>query len=100
MKRLFGCLALLASGIAASASAEPPRPWSAEMTVGRQYDSNVTIDEIDRVSHVGDLATLAEAQGAWRLHPMRNTDLRLNYNLSYVLHDDFAAFNQQVQSVG
>ena len=96
MKRIACCFALVASGMAFTATAEPIH---GEITVGRLYDSNVTIDEIDRVSHVGDIATLLEAQAAWKTPLAYGSELRLSYNLTQTWHDDFSAFNQQIQSV-
>lgn len=78
-----------------TAAAEAPHRFSGEISAGLQYDSNVTIDEIDRVSHVGDIAAVLEAQIGWKAPVGQATDLSFNYDLTQTRHQDFTAFNLQ-----
>ena len=96
-----GCFALL---ISLSVDAKPQTEgspeesnaqFSLELAAGYEYDSNVSIDEIDTNTSKGDHAAVAELDLGLKLPIGTTTDLDLGYGISQSLHQDFGEFDLQ-----
>lgn len=80
--------------------APPPTSYSAEIGVGGEYDSNVTIDELDTSIRQGDYALALDAKLSLRTYFTQDTDLRLTYDFSQDLFQEFSRLNRQSHILG
>lgn len=69
--------------------------FSFEISAGAQYDSNITVTEIDRTTGVDDVAALVSADVSFNQNINSDTELSLGYNFSQSLHDEFTEFDLQ-----
>ncbi len=103
---LTSALALAVCLISLSAAAEdtppatPPTSFSAEIGVGAEYDTNVTIDELDASTRKGDTAVTVEGKVGMRTYFSPDTDLRLSYDFSQDMYQDFSDPNRQTHILG
>lgn len=74
-------------------------PFSAEFSVGLEYDSNINVDEIDNNTGSNDKAAAINADLEYDLDLSSDTVLSLGYNFSQTLHDDFTNFDLQTHFV-
>lgn len=80
---------------ASSESTESKTSFSGEVQVGAQYDSNVSVDDIDTNVGRGDWAAILEARANLKTDLSRKTSLQLSYAFSQSLHDSFTDFDLQ-----
>ncbi|KGB55003.1 hypothetical protein FG91_01632 [Sphingopyxis sp. LC81] len=76
-------------------SAESKASLSGEIQLGAQYDSNVSVDDIDSNVGRGDWAALLEARANLKTDLSRKTSLRLSYAFSQSLYESFTDFDLQ-----
>jgi hypothetical protein len=69
--------------------------FSAEVRVGGEYDSNVSIDELDASSGKSDYAALLEGQLEYQRKFSKEGQFTLGYDLSQSLYDEFSELNRQ-----
>lgn len=97
-------LALLSVQVVAEASGEQTndlkRTWSAKIGAGREYDSNVTVSEVDASSGESDYAWTLDL-GIGVNQPLgKTTELSLNYDFSQSLYDEFSFVDRQTHILG
>lgn len=78
----------------------PPSPFSAEVGIGVEYDSNVAIDEVDLASGQGDNALLLEAgiQAATALS--EKVEISGSYDVSQTYYEEFSSVDRQTHILG
>lgn len=84
---------IFSASVFAAASQNKTFEWNGEVEAGVEYDSNVTVDELDSNANQGDMATTLEAgiSGTWR--PTDAFKLRGGYSYSRRDYQDTEAFN-------
>ena len=87
----------LASALALStaATAKNSKPWSLSLKADVQYDDNVTVDQTDLTSGVGDAAAVFEASAGYKLIDKKSGSLEVGYDFSQSLHQDLTNFDIQ-----
>ncbi|MFO7550521.1 MAG: surface lipoprotein assembly modifier [Haliea sp.] len=103
-RSILSRLAVLPLGLAPlyvnAEEAPPPTTYSAEFAIGGEYDTNVTIDELDTSIRQGDHALTLDGKVGLRKHFTGDTDLRLNYNFSQDMFQEFSRLNRQTHILG
>jgi hypothetical protein len=90
-----------AFGLADDTDAAPPATtYSAEVGLGGEYDTNVTIDELDTSIRQGDYALNLDGKLSMRKYFTRDTDLRLGYDVSQTMFQEFSRLNRQSHILG
>lgn len=74
--------------------------WSAEAGVGREFDSNVTVDEVDLSSGQSDYAWIVDFELGVRHSFTDSTRASLNYDVSRSAYDEFSRVDRLTQIVG
>lgn len=81
-------------------AAERAREWKFELGAGGEYDSNVTVDEVDLSSGLGDQAVVLDL-GVGVKQPFGSTStFSLNYDLSQSSYREFSRVDRQTQILG
>lgn len=97
-------VALLAAHAAAHADGEQAsdftRTWSAKVGAGREYDSNVTVSEVDASSGESDYAWTVDLGVGVSQALGEKTDLSLNYDFSQSQYDEFSFVDRQTHILG
>lgn len=70
-------------------------PVSIEVSTGIEYDSNVSVDEIDQSTNKGDFAAVLDAGIGFDVDLGENTDFNLGYDFSQNWQFDFSQFDIQ-----
>lgn len=81
-------------------SKPPATTYSAEIGIGGEYDTNVTIDELDASIRQGDYALTLDGKIGLRKHFTPDTDLRLSYDFSQDMFQEFSRLNRQSHIFG
>ncbi len=81
-------------------AAPPATTYSAEIGIGGEYDTNVTIDELDTSIRQGDYALTLDGKMGLRKYVTRDTDLRLSYDFSQDMFQEFSRLNRQSHILG
>ena len=97
--RLAGVLSLAALA-AGPALAQPDAkksssPFSVEVTAGAEYDSNVSVSDIDTNTGADDFAAVFDGDISFAPDLGEKTSFELGYGFSQSLYNDFDAFNLQ-----
>lgn len=79
----------------AGASAKDTKPWSLSIKAGIQYDDNVTVDQTDVTTGIGDTAAVFEASAGYKLIDKKSGSLEVGYDFSQSLHQDLSDFDIQ-----
>ncbi|QFU77795.1 DUF560 domain-containing protein [Halioglobus maricola] len=74
--------------------------FSAEVGLGAEYDSNVSVDELDATSNESDYAYTMDANLELDQQITETTDLSLNYNFSQTNYDRFELLDRQTHLIG
>lgn len=74
--------------------------WSAEVGVGREFDSNVSVDEVDLSSGQSDYAWVADFEVGMRHSFTERTRGSLNYDISQRSYDEFSPVDRMTQILG
>jgi hypothetical protein len=92
----------LSSQVAAadSSSAQRQREWKLELGLGAEYDSNVTVDEVDLSSGQGDYAQLLSL-GVGVKQPLgQRSTFSLNYDINQSNYQEFSRVDRRTQILG
>lgn len=74
--------------------------FSAEVGLGVEYDSNVTIDELDAASNLGDYSLVVDAELQME-HQFNDTlDMAITYDFSQANYQDFSFVDRQTHLLG
>jgi hypothetical protein len=95
--------ALLALAVQVSADEESVASalhFSAEVGAGAEYDSNVSVDELDASSSESDAALTLDAKLGLQRRLARRGDLSLTYDFSQNLYEQFKDLNRQTHMLG
>jgi hypothetical protein len=85
---------------AETGSEAAPTRFSAEVGIGGEYDSNVTIDELDLASGRGDYALVLDAGVAASKALSPKFDISGTYDVSQTLYDEFSSVDRQTHILG
>ena len=92
---LLLCVDALALSDSSAPADERSPQFSLEMPAGIEYDSNVSIEEIDTNTSKGDHAAVAEADFGLKHELAKDTELDLGYSFAQSLHQDFGEYDLQ-----
>lgn len=83
---------------------EPQTPsktrWTAKVGTGVEYDTNVTVDEVDLSSGQSDYAWVADFKLGMQRDLGENTRASANYNISSSRYNEFSRVNRLTQIAG
>ncbi|WP_146004152.1 surface lipoprotein assembly modifier [Halioglobus japonicus] len=94
----FSCA--LIAWVAAAPVIAAGTEFSAEFGLGAEYDSNVSVDELDATSNESDYAYIADADLGFDQQLGEKVDLSLNYNVSQTNYDRFERLDRTTHLVG
>lgn len=96
------CVASAAALALAAQGAERPSStaFSAEVGLGAEYDSNVSVDELDVSSSQSDYALILDAELKLEQGLTEKTDLTLTYDFSQANYEEFSAVDRQTHLLG
>ena len=103
---LLFLLPLVSSGCLQAGAAEPepgglPAPrFSAEVGAGVEYDSNISVEEVDRASSESDYALTLDANLEMKQDFSDTTELSLNYDYSQNTYNEFSQVDRQTHILG
>ena len=75
---------------------EEDSPFSASVSAGLEYDSNITVDSIDSTSNVGDNAFVFDGSLGFDVVDNDDTNFSVGYDFYQSLHDDVDEFDLQI----
>lgn len=78
----------------------PPARYSAQVSVGSEYDSNVTIDELETSSKQDDYALVLGAKVGVKKQATASIDFGLSYDLSQTAYREFTRLDRQTHILG
>jgi hypothetical protein len=78
----------------------PPTLFGAELSIGGEYDDNVTVDEVDLSSSQGDYALTMSAKVNANTSLSKTADLDLSYNFSQSNYREFSQVDRQTHILG
>jgi hypothetical protein len=85
---------------AKSGSEVAPAQFSAEVGIGGEYDSNVTVDEVDLASGRSDYALILDAGVEASKALSQKFDISGTYDVSQTLYDEFSSVDRQTHILG
>ena len=102
------CLAatvLAWSCLGRAATAPEPAPlappdWSAMLGIGVEYDSNVSVEELDATTNQGDYAMTLDAGLGVKKQLSQRTEAALTYDFSQSIYDKFSQVDRQTHMFG
>ncbi len=101
-KKIILISAVLMSGVSAHALAQPAKteerlesPFSVDVSAGVEYDSNISVNEIDSSTGADDFAAVLDADLEFETELGEDTEFGLGYSFSQSLHADFTNFDIQ-----
>jgi len=77
-----------------------PAHYSAEVGMGAEYDSNVSVDEVDRASNQGDYAMTLDLGLEAQKELSSRIEVAATYDFSQVLYKDFSQVDRQTHILG
>lgn len=83
----------------AADSAEDDKQWSLLGRAGAEYDSNVTVSEVDVDTGDSDVAAIFEVEGTFEVTPGTDTALEFGYDFYQSLYADLSQFDLQSHSL-
>ena len=97
-------LIMLSCAVATTASAQDEESSSTgyvvEVAIGGEYDSNVTIDEVDLSSSQSDYGLTLDAKLGAHSAINENTELDLSYDYSQTTYNEFSLVNRKTHILG
>jgi hypothetical protein len=93
-------LAALAAGATAQEEEGRAREWHGEVGVGAEYDTNVSVDEVDVTSGEADSAWLVDFELGVKQPLGKHSDLNLNYDFSQASYERFSRVDRQTHILG
>lgn len=95
------CLLLVASVVAQESNDSPSKTrWRAEVGVGGEYDTNVSVDEVDLSSGQSDYAAIIDLELGVKRTFSERTEASLNYNASKSSYQEFSAVDRLTHILG
>lgn len=100
------CCATLLCALASLGQAQekpaklPPAKFSAELGIGAEYDSNVSVDEVDLSSNQGDYALTLDAGLEASKQISEKVDVSATYDVSQNFYEEFSEVNRQTHILG
>lgn len=94
------CLCLQQAQFATAADAKPTTRWGAEVAVGVEYDSNVSVEEVDRATNQGDYALTMDAGFEMQHDLSDSAGFGLTYDFSQSIYDKFSQVDRQTHILG
>ena len=77
-----------------------PAQYSAEVGLGGEYDSNVSVEEVDRSSNQGDYALTMDASLEAKKELSKTAEVAATYDFSQSLYDEFSQVDRQTHILG
>ncbi len=97
----FSCALIAWAALPALGAEEPSTTqFSAEVGIGAEYDSNVSVDELDATSNESDYALILDAELQLDQQVSENTDLSVTYDFSQSNYDQFDRVDRQTHLLG
>ncbi|MEZ5894076.1 MAG: hypothetical protein R3C58_13150 [Parvularculaceae bacterium] len=90
--------ALLAGAAHAESNSGEERfdsPFTVEVSAGVEYDSNVSVNEVDNNTGADDFAAVIDADVEFETKLSEETQLQFGYSFSQSLHEEFTNFDLQ-----
>ena len=91
------CLATAAAG---QESEGKPATFEIELGLGGEYDSNVSVREVDKASNEGDYALIADASFEVKKTLSERYDITATYDVSQTMYDEFDFVDRQTHILG
>lgn len=92
---LVGSIFILSTICPLSVLAADDSPLSIEASVGLEYDSNITVQEVDLETGEGDMAGLIDFSVNYDAEVNDSTTFAMGYSFSQSLHEDASDFDLQ-----
>ncbi|KGE03663.1 surface lipoprotein assembly modifier [Pseudohaliea rubra] len=92
--------AALAAGAGAQESEVRAREWRGEVGVGAEYDTNVSVSEVDVSSGEADSAWLVDLELGVKQPVGERSNLNLNYDFSQASYERFSRVDRQTHILG
>lgn len=94
--------ACLVSPLVAQEATDPVNAtrWSAEIGLGGEYDTNVSVDEVDVSSGQSDYAAIIDLSLGAKRRLGERTKASLNYDISHSSYQEFSQLNRLTQIAG
>jgi len=77
-----------------------PAQYSAEVGIGAEYDSNVSVEEVDRASNQGDYALTMDASLEAQKELSTRVGVAATYDFSQSLYEEFSRVDRQTHILG
>lgn len=74
--------------------------WSAEIGIGAEYDTNVSVDEVDLSSGQSDYAYIIDFELGVKKKLSEKTDATASYNISQSSYNEFSRVDRRTQILG
>ncbi|MCG8488809.1 MAG: surface lipoprotein assembly modifier [Chromatiales bacterium] len=74
---------------------EKSKPFKVEGSLGTQYDSNITVEELDVATSKSDMALLLSADVDYKRALSKKINLNTGYSFSQSLHEDLDQFDRR-----
>lgn len=96
----LSCALIAWAALPAFGAEESTTQFSAEVGIGAEYDSNVSVDELDATSNESDYALILDAELQLDQQVTENTDLSVTYDFSQSNYDQFERVDRQTHLLG
>ena len=90
---------LLCTTAAAPALAQDNEGFKLNIAAGGEYDSNITVSELDTTTNKGDFAALLDFTAEYKTKAGENTNLEFGYDFSQSLYSSESNFNLQTHAL-
>jgi hypothetical protein len=98
---LLLAFALIATGATAEEKETPNGPeFSAQVAIGAEYDSNVTVEEVDAATSESDHAFTLDLGVGLKQQLAQNTELGLSYDYNQSNYSEFSQLDRQTHLLG
>lgn len=98
-RNLFGAATLILACAQLPAAAQAKSPFSASITAGGNYDSNVSVAQTDLLTRQGDAAALLGANAQYDLIASKDGSLHVGYAFDQTLHAKLTSFDMQTHDL-
>lgn len=90
---------VICAAIGFPASAEDNEGLSLNISAGGEYDSNITVSELDTTTNVGDWAALLDFSAGYKVKSDAKTSFEFGYDFSQSLYSSEGDFNLQSHAI-
>ncbi|MEH6634247.1 MAG: hypothetical protein V7700_01955 [Halioglobus sp.] len=77
-----------------------PARYSAEVGIGAEYDSNVSVEEVDRASNQGDYALVADLGLGIQKDVSERVSLAATYDFNQTVYEEYSQVDRQTHILG